>query len=77
MLPIPAPANNPNKHGRENVIFSKGFIYRWGQRIKEAGERMGHISLFGIHIFNWLFGLVINLGLWIRDSAGSYPIGEN
>jgi hypothetical protein len=58
------------------MIFSKGFIYRWGQRIKEAGERMGHVRLFGIHIFGFVCGLFIGLGIRIKDSVMSCPIGE-
>ena len=36
------------------MIFSNGFVYRWGQRIKEFGERIG-------------CGQIISLGLLIRE----------
>jgi hypothetical protein len=58
------------------MIFSNGFIYRWGVRIKEFGERMGHVRLFGIHIFNWCCGPVINLGYAIIKSVANRPIRE-
>jgi hypothetical protein len=51
------------------MIFSKGFVYRLGQRIKDFGERMGHVRLFGIRIFGLVCGPVISLGYGIRDSA--------
>jgi hypothetical protein len=56
--------------------MSKGKIFRMGVRIKEAGERMGHIKFFGIHVFGWCCGLVIQLGLAIRDSVKGCPIRE-
>ena len=46
------------------VIFSNGFVYRWGQRIKEFGERIGCCPV--LRLFS---GPVIGLGLRIRDRA--------
>jgi hypothetical protein len=46
----------------------KEIIYRLGQKIKENGERLGHIRVFGIQIFNWIAAPVIRFGLLIRDS---------
>jgi hypothetical protein len=57
-------------------IFSKGFIYRTGMRIKDRGERIGHVRLFGFHFLNWLAGPVIRLGLAIRDSVRNCPVFE-
>ncbi len=51
------------------MIFSYGFIYRWGVRIKEAGERMAHIKLFGIPFFRPFCGPIIGLGMKIKDSV--------
>jgi hypothetical protein len=45
----------------------RGFIYRWGVRIKDWGERMAHKSLK-------LSDRIIRLGLAIRDWASRYPI---
>jgi hypothetical protein len=55
--------------GRESVIFSNGFIYRLGQRVKDGGERIGHTRLFGVHIFSLICRPMIALGRAIRDSA--------
>ena len=54
----------------------KGFIFRTGVRIKDFGERMGHVRIFGFHVFNWFCGLVIRLGLTVRDSVRNCPIGD-
>lgn len=59
------------------MVLSRCFVYRWGQRIKDFGERMGHIRVFGIHIFRWCCGAVIGAGLaikgWILENS---TIGE-
>jgi hypothetical protein len=45
----------------------KGFIYRLGVSIKEAGERAGHK--------NWFFaGAVIRLGLAVKSSVGKMKL---
>jgi hypothetical protein len=56
------------------MIFSKGFIYRWGQRIKDAGEQMAHVRLFSIPILRPFCGPVINMGNRIRDLVFDKPI---
>jgi hypothetical protein len=56
--------------------LNKGSIWRLGQQIKDQGERIGHLRLFGVHFLNWLAGPVIRLGLSIRDSIRDCPIGE-
>jgi hypothetical protein len=57
-------------------IMSKGSIWRLGQWLKDRGERIGHVRLFGFHFLNWLAGPVIRLGLAIRDSVRNCPIRE-
>jgi hypothetical protein len=46
--------------------YMRCFLYRQAVRVKEFGERMGHIRLFTIPIFRPFCGSVINLGLAIR-----------
>jgi hypothetical protein len=58
------------------MIFSIGFVYRWGQRVKDPGERMAHARVFGVPLFRWLCGPVIGLGLGIKNAALSAPAGE-
>jgi len=57
-------------------MFSKGFHYRWGVRIKDFGERLGHIKIFSVFIFNRLSSRMIGLGLKIKYSVGQCSIGE-
>jgi len=56
------------------MIFNGCFIWRTGQRIKDFGERIGHVRLFGFHYLNWLASPVIALGYKIRDLARDIPI---
>jgi hypothetical protein len=56
--------------------FSKGFIFRWGMRIKDFGERMAHKKIFGILVLRWCCDPVIVLGLAIRDSVMDCPIAD-
>jgi hypothetical protein len=51
-----------------------GFIYRRAIALKEFGERLGHIQVFGIRPLYWLSGLFIRLGLALRDWISKYPI---
>ena len=57
-------------------ILSKGFIYRTGVRIKEIGERVGHINILGVFIFNQLSGWIVSKGLAMKDSVLGCPISE-
>ena len=58
-------------------MISKGFIYRLGIFIKEIGERIGHVKIGRIFIFNWLSNRIIKKGLTIKDSVlGNTPISE-
>jgi len=52
----------------------KGFIYRRAVGLKDFGERMAHIKILGIRVFWWPSGLVIGLGLALRDRVLKYPI---
>jgi hypothetical protein len=56
--------------------MSKGWIFRLGVGIKDAGERLGHIRVCGVHVFGWCCGLVIWIGYLIRDSVWNCPISE-
>ena len=56
--------------------FKKGGIYRLGVSVKEQGERMAHVRVFGIHFLNWIAGPVISLGLAIRGMVANCPIVE-
>jgi hypothetical protein len=58
------------------MIFSNGFIYRWGIRTKEFGERVAHKRVLGIPVLRWCCGPVIALGLAVKDLAMSRPVGE-
>jgi hypothetical protein len=56
------------------MILSSGFVYRWGVRIKDFGERMAHKKIFGIPALRWCCGPVIALGLALKDSAMNCPV---
>jgi hypothetical protein len=58
------------------MILSKGTIHCLGEWVRERGERIGHVSVLGVHIFDWLAGPIIRLGLAIRDSVRNTPISE-
>ena len=51
------------------MIFSRGFVYRTGMRIKEFGERMAHVRVFSIPILNWCCGPFIDLGIAMKNAA--------
>jgi len=57
-------------------IFSKGFIYRWGMRIKEFGERVGHVNICGVFILGWLADFIVPIGRSIKNSVLGSPISE-
>jgi hypothetical protein len=75
LLFISAPAAKSNQR-EEKMILSNGTIYRLGQWIKERGERIGHVRMFGFHFLNWIAGPVISLGLAIKDSVRHCPVKE-
>jgi hypothetical protein len=50
------------------MIFSRGFKYRWGRRLREAGERA-----WGVPVLCLFSGLLISLGDAVRNSALSRP----
>jgi len=51
-----------------------GFIYRRAIAIKNTGERLAHIKIFGIRPLFWASSPVIMLGLAMRDWISKYPI---
>jgi hypothetical protein len=53
------------------MIFSAGFVYRMGIRIKDFGERMVRVP--AVRLF---CGPVINLGLRVKNLALHSPIGK-
>ena len=57
-------------------MLNKGFVYRWGVRIIEAGERMAHVRFLGIPLFRWCDSYVIALGYKIKGLARNIAIGE-
>jgi hypothetical protein len=56
------------------MFFSSGFMYRFGVFVKETGERMAHIRLFGVPVLRPFCGPVISLGNRVRDSVLGRPI---
>jgi hypothetical protein len=46
--------------------MSKGSIWRLGQWLKDRGDRIGHVGLFGFHFLNLLAGPLIRLGLALK-----------
>ena len=75
LLQSPAPASQ-NKPREGKAMFSRGTIYRWGQRIKDFGERVGHVKIRGVFIFSRLSGWIVDKGLAIKDSVHGCPIRE-
>jgi hypothetical protein len=55
------------------MFLDNGFVYRFGVSVKEAGERMARIRLFGIPVLRPFSGLVTGLGYAIRERAMSGP----
>jgi hypothetical protein len=55
------------------MFFGNGFMYRFGVSVKEAGERMARMRLFGIPVLRPFCGPVIGLGYAIRERAMSGP----
>jgi hypothetical protein len=69
-----APPNSEIKTGRQILIIDKGPIFRFGQDMKDFGERMGHKKILGIPVLRWCCRPVIILGLAIRDSVMDCPV---
>ncbi len=57
-------------------MFTAGTIYRFGIFVKEAGEQMGRVRVFGVPVLRPFCGTVICLGLRIKDSVLDCPIGK-
>ena len=60
----------------KKLIFSKGFKFRWGVRIKDFGERISHANILGWFFLGWLADPIIAWGLRIKEAVLSTPIGE-
>jgi len=50
-------------------MFSKGFLWRLGTGIKERGDRIGHVKVFGVFIFGWLSCPIRQIGFAIKKLA--------
>jgi len=48
-------------------MLSKGTIYNLGFGIKNFGDRMAHVKLFGFPLFRWCCDPVRSLGRFIRN----------
>jgi len=71
------PAANPKINGGKIMrIISKGFIFRWGMRIKDFGERVGHVKIRRVFVFGWLADLIVPIGLAIKNSVLGCPLSE-
>jgi hypothetical protein len=57
--------------GRGTMV---GFIFRRGIDIKEFGECLAHVKVFGIRPLIWASGLFIGLGLALCDWISKYPV---
>ena len=55
------------KASRRGIMLSKGTIFNLGSEIKDFGERMAHVRLFGFPLFRWCCGPVIRLGYIVMD----------
>jgi hypothetical protein len=58
------------------LIFNKGFIFRFGQGMKDMGERMAHIRVLGIPVLRWCCRPIIALGLAIKRSVMNCPAAD-
>jgi len=52
----------------------KGWIYRRAVGLKDRGERLGHIQVFGLRPFTLLASVLICLGLALRGWVSKYPV---
>ena len=52
-------------------MLNAGFVYRLGVSVKDFGESLGHVKMFG-----WLAAPVIRCGLTIKDSVIGRPVRE-
>jgi hypothetical protein len=69
------PANKKLTEGKMRIL-SKGFIYRTGVRIKDFGERAGHVKICGVFIFSRLSYWITRKGLAIKESVFNCPVSE-
>ena len=52
----------------------RGWIFRRALALKDFGERAGQKKLFGRRIFWHVSGLIIRLGLALREQISKYPV---
>ena len=52
----------------------RGWIYRRAVGLKDFGERLAHIKVLGFRVFWRPSGLLIRLGLALRDWVSKYPV---
>jgi len=57
-------------------FFSKGFIYRTGVRVKDFGERVGHVKIRGVFIFSQVSDWITRKGLAMKESVFNCPVSE-
>jgi hypothetical protein len=60
--------------GGEGIM--RGVWYRLGVRIKDFGERMAPVRLFGIPVLRPFSGPVISLGYAVKEWGMAGPIGK-
>jgi hypothetical protein len=51
-----------------------GWIYRRAVGLKDLGESLNLIKVFGFRVFRRPAGLIIRLGLSLRDWVSKYPV---
>ena len=58
------------------MILSEGTVFRNGMRIKDFGERVGHVKVFGKFIFHRLSGWIVGKGLDMKNSVRDCRISK-
>ena len=46
-----------------------GFLYRRAVALKDAGERISRVTVFGVRIFRQPGGALIRLGLGLKEAS--------
>jgi len=47
-------------------MFSRGFIYRWGDRFKCLGDKVGHVKVRDSFFFCWLSVPLRQIGIFLK-----------
>ena len=50
-------------------MFSKGFKHNLGVSVKDAGERLGHLTLFRVLPFSLICDAIIDIGFALRKAG--------